>query len=403
MNVNFFSKLVRKFTNHNPIHNNLQSYITHLAHPSWSGRDFSCFVDEGYKKNIITNRCVSLIATSSASVDWLLYFKTKAGKQVIKHHRLLELLKKPNPLYAGAEFFENIFAYKLLSGNAYILALKSKTGEVRELYFLRPDRVEVVPGKYALPAGYIYKIGEHKTFYPVDSVTGQSDVLHIKNFHPTDDWYGMSAIEAASYSIDLHNQAMKWNQSLLQNGARPSGALIVKSDHTHGFGSLTTDQFERLKAEMREQFSGQANAGRPVLLEGGLQWQEMSLTPKDMDFIESKNSAARDIALAFGVPPQLLAIKGDNGYNNMQEARLAFWEETILPLLDHTIDSLNNWLLPKFDSNLELSYDQNAISALSLRQEKKWRRIQDAGFMTINEKRAAVGLPPIADGEKSKL
>ena len=126
----------------------------------------------------------------------------------------------------------------------------------------------------------------------------------------------------------------------------------------------------------------------------------MSLTPKDMDFIESKNSAARDIALAFGVPPQLLAIKGDNGYNNMQEARLAFWEETILPLLDHAIDSLNNWLLPKFDSNLELSYDHNAISALALRQEKNWRRIQNADFMTINEKRAAIGLPPLTGCEK---
>lgn len=400
MNIKFLSKLVQKFNNNNSIHHNLQSYITHLAHPSWSGRDFSCFVEEGYKKNIIANRCVSLIATSAASVDWLLYFKSTTNKQIIKQHKLLELLNKPNPLYAGAEFFENVFAYKLLSGNSYILALKSKVGEIRELHFLRPDRVEVVPGKHALPAGYIYKIGEHKTFYPVDSVTGQSDVLHIKNFHPTDDWYGMSPIEAASYSIDLHNQAMKWNQSLLQNGARPSGALILKSDNVYGSHSLTQEQFERLKSEVKEQFTGQSNAGRPILLEGGLQWQEMSLTPKDMDFIESKNSAARDIALAFGVPPQLLAIKGDNGYNNMQEARLAFWEETILPLLDHAIDSLNNWLLPKFDSNLELSYDHNAISALALRQEKNWRRIQNADFMTINEKRASIGLPPLTGCEK---
>lgn len=400
MNIDFFSKLVQKFSNNNSIHQNLQSFITHLAYPCWSGRNFSCFVEEGYKKNIVANRCISLIASSAASVDWLLYLKTKTNKQIVKQHKLLELLKKPNPLYAGAEFFENVFAYKLLSGNSYILALKSKAGEVKELHFLRPDRVEVVPGKHALPAGYTYKIGEHKVFYPVDSFTGQSDVLHIKNFHPTDDWYGMSSIEAASYSIDLHNQAIKWNQSLLQNGARPSGALILKSDNTHGSHSLTPEQFERLKIEIKEQFTGQSNAGKPILLEGGLQWQEMSLTPKDMDFIESKNSAARDIALAFGIPPQLLAIKGDNSYNNMQEARLAFWEETILPLLDHAIDSLNNWLLPKFDSNLELAYDHNAISALTLRQEKKWRRIQAADFMTVNEKRAAVGLSPLINGEK---
>jgi len=186
---------------------------------------------------------ILLLATSAASVDWLLYLKTKTNKQIVNQHKLLELLKKPNPLYAGAEFFENVFAYKLLSSNSYILALKSRIGEVKELHFLRPDRVEIVPGKHALPAGYIYKIGEHKVFYPVDSLTGQSDVLHIKNFHPTDDWYGMSPIEAASYSIDLHNQAMKWNQSLLQNGARLSGALILKSDNTHSPHSLTPEQF----------------------------------------------------------------------------------------------------------------------------------------------------------------
>jgi HK97 family phage portal protein len=401
MTTNFLSRIIPKFANHKnkSFYSNLQAYITHLDTPAWTNRDFPQFVEEAYKKNVVANRCINLIASSAASVDWLLYLKTSKNKEIIKQHKLLELLKKPNPLYAGAEFFENIFAYKLLSGNAYILAVKSKYNEVKELYFLRPDRVEVVPGKHALPAGYIYKIGENKKFYPVDSVTGQSQILHIKNFHPLDDWYGLSQIEAASYSIDLHNQATKWNQSLLQNGARPSGALILKSDRGVGTDVLTADQFERLKEEMREQFSSSQNAGKPLLLEGGLQWQEMSLTPKDMDFIESKNNAARDIALAFGVPPQLLAIKGDNSYNNMQEARLAFWEETILPLLDHTIDSLNNWLVTQFDHNLELSYDHNAISALSLRQEKNWQRIQNATFMTINEKRAAVGLPPIANGE----
>ena len=94
MNINFLSKLVQKFNNNNSIHHNLQSYITHLACPSWSGRDFSCFVEEGYKKNIIANRCVSLIATSAASVDWLLYFKSKTNKQIIKQHKLLELLRE---------------------------------------------------------------------------------------------------------------------------------------------------------------------------------------------------------------------------------------------------------------------------------------------------------------------
>lgn len=393
MNRDFLTTLTARIFKKNRQFNT-HAYITELGAPSWSRREFSQFAEEAYQKNVIANRCISLIASSAASVDWLLYAKSRTGRQIINQHKLLDLLNKPNPLYAGAEFFENIYAYKLLSGNAYILAIKNKTGDARELHVLRPDRVEVIAGKHALPAGYVYKIGEDKRFYPVNPLNGQSDILHIKNFHPLDDWYGLSAIEAASYSIDLHNQAVKWNQALLQNGARPSGALIMKPGGNYGGDTLSNDQFDRLKDEIREQFSSSKNAGRPLLLEGGLEWQEMSMTPKDMDFMESKNSAARDIALAFGVPPQLLAIRGDNTYNNMQEARLAFWEETILPLLDHTIDSLNNWLVVQFDKNLELSYDQNTISALAIRQEKIWQRLQSADFMTENEKRAAVGLPP---------
>ena len=99
------------------------------------------------------------------------------------------------------------------------------------------------------------------------------------------------------------------------NSARPSGALVYTSG-----GALTPDQFERLKRELADNFSGARNAGRPLLLEGGLDWRAMSLSPRDLDFLESKHAAAREIALALGVPPMLLAIPGDNTYSNYQEA-----------------------------------------------------------------------------------
>jgi HK97 family phage portal protein len=190
------------------------------------------------------------------------------------------------------------------------------------------------------------------------------------------------------------NQSSVWNQALLQNGARPSGALVIKPSEG-AVNYLTKEQFTRLQDQLNEKFMGGINAGRPLLLEGGLEWQEMSYSPKDMDFIEAKNSAARDIALAFGVPPQLLGIKGDNTYSNMQEARFAFWEETIVPLVDRTVDALNNWLIQYFGNKFKLAYDTSNISALSSKQEKLWQRIQNAEFMTTNEKRAAVGLAPI--------
>ena len=101
----------------------------------------------------------------------------------------------------------------------------------------------------------------------------------------------------------IHNSAAAWNRALLDNAARPSGALVFAADDS---GGLTTEQFERLKDELNQSYAGGANAGRPMVLEGGLTWQSMALSPAEMDFAELKASAARDIALAFGVPPMLL-------------------------------------------------------------------------------------------------
>lgn len=365
--------------------------IYDFANPIWTSKGYSQFSEEAYKKNVIANRCVNLIARSAASVDWLV---VDAHDNIIKNHPILKLLHHPNPSNGGAEFFEALYSHKIISGNAYIVANKNSSGEMMELYALRPDRVEIIPGAGAIPKGYIYIVGDKKTVYRVDSITSKSDVLHLRSFNPLDDWYGLSQIESAAYSIDLHNQSSAWNQALLQNGARPSGALVIKAADG-GASYLSKEQFARLQDQLQEKFMGGANAGRPLLLEGGLEWKDMSYSPKDMDFLEAKNSAARDIALAFGVPPQLLGIKGDSTYNNMQEARFALWEETIIPLLDKTVDALNNWFATSFAANFKIGYDVKNISALSSKQEKLWSRVQNADFMTNNEKRAAVGLPPV--------
>jgi HK97 family phage portal protein len=276
-----------------------------------------------------------------------------------------------------------------------ILSIRNGAGLVTELHLLRPDRVEVVPGKGNIPKKYIYKVNEREVSYPVDQITGYSDILHLKNFNPSDDWLGLSQIESASYSIDIHNQASTWNKSLLQNGARPTGVMIVKS-HNNSPGYLNEQQFKRLVDQLEDKFMGSKNAGRPIILEGGIDWKEMGYSPKDMDFVETKNSAAREISLAFGVPPQLLGIRGDNTYNNMQEARLAFWEETVLPLIDCAVDSINNWFADYFKGKFRLFYNTNNISALALKQDKVWKRVSEASFMNDNEKRAAVGLTELS-------
>lgn len=368
-----------------------RAYMVSPGQPVWMDRDYSKFAQEAYMRNVVAFRCINLITQSAANVTIKAQSKNAKGvNRELLQHPMLSLISKPNPITTQHEFFTSIYHYRLIGGNAFVLAVAPNDVHPKELHILRPDRMAVIAGKNGLPQGYRYTVNNKSKDYGVHGVTGESAVLHIKNFHPLNDWYGLSPVEAAAYSIDQHNHSAAWNQALLQNGARPSGALVVKLSE-NGSGHLSEDQYSRIKTQIDEQFSGPANAGRPLLLEGGLDWKEMSLTPKDMDFIECKHSAARDIALAFGVPPQMLGIPGDNTYSNLQEARLSLWEQTIMPLVDSTLDALNEWLAPKFDGNIELIASTENISALAVRNQVIWDRLEKASFLTEDEKRAAVG------------
>ena len=366
-------------------------YMVSPGQPVWTDRDYEKFAREAYIQNVVAHRCIGLITQAAATVKLQAHqTNRRGGCKEITQHPILDLLKNPNPLMTGPQFLESIYHYRLISGNAFITAIAPEDTPPQELHLLRPDRVHVVAGKGGVPMSYRYTVNDKTTNYAVNPINGESTILHIKNFHPTNDWYGLSPIEAAAYSIDQHNQSAAWNQSLLQNGARPSGALIVKANEQFG-GNLSEDQYSRIKTQIDEQFSGHENAGRPILLEGGLEWKEMSLTPKDMDFVEAKNSAARDIALAFGVPPQLLGIPGDNTFSNLQEARLSLWEQTVLPLVESTISSLSNWLTAHFDTRITLTPNIESITALASRNQIIWDRLEKASFLTDDEKREAVG------------
>jgi HK97 family phage portal protein len=357
----------------------------------WTPRDYAALAREGYLANAIVHRAVRLIAENAASCGFLAY----EGAREHEAHALLQLLARPNPRQDGASFFEALYAHMLLAGNAYVEAV-TLGDEVRELHALRPDRMKVVPGPDGWPEAYDYGVGGRSVRF--DQLASRvPPILHLTFFHPLDDHYGLAPIEAAAIAVDTHNASAVWNKALLDNAARPSGALVYSGPDG---AVLSESQFERLKRELTETYQGAANAGRPLLLEGGLDWKAMSLTPKDMDFLDARNAAAREIALAFGVPPMLLGIPGDNTYANFQEANRVFWRHTVLPLVTRVGAALAHWLAPQFGDALRLVVDADRIDALAGDRAALWDRIAAAPFLTLNEKREAVGYAPVADGDR---
>jgi HK97 family phage portal protein len=248
----------------------------------------------------------------------------------------------------------------------------------------------VIPGARGWPIGWEHRAGGQVTRYERDPVSEQSPVLHLKLFAPADDWYGQSPMEAAAAAIDIHNAGGAWNKALIDNAARPSGALVYSG--AGGMDRLSDEQFLRLRAELSEAHMGAANAGRPLLLEGGLDWKPMSLSPMDMDFMAARHAAARDIALAFGVPPMLLGIPGDNTYANYREANLAFWRQTVLPLAQKVARAVENWLGARWPAAAQVDVDLESIPALSSEREALWARIEGASFLDVSEKRRLAGV-----------
>lgn len=299
--------------------------------------------------------------------------------------RVLALVARAS---AGQGLVESLACHLLLHGNAYVQLIGGADGMPAELFALRPERVSVEADARGWPAAYLYRVGESVTRLSPEDGAGRTNVLHLKSLHPLDDHYGLGCVGAAAGAVAIHNAATVWNKALLDNAARPSGAMV----YDPGDGSvMAPDQYERVKREMEIAFAGAANAGRPMLLEGGLSWKALSLTPAEMDFVGLKAAAAREIALAFGVPPMLMGLPGDNSYANYREANKALWRQTILPLVGKICAGLGQGLAGWWPG-LRMEPDLDGVAALSDERAALWKRVAGADFLSAEEKKALLGL-----------
>ncbi|MEP3676926.1 phage portal protein [Sulfitobacter sp.] len=357
---------------------------------AWSPRDTVSLTRTGFAGNPVGFRSVKLIAEAAAALPLV----CQDLAQRFDTHPVLALMARPNGAQGRAELLEALYAQLLLSGDGYVEAVGGGMGLPQELHILRSDRMSVVPGADGWPVAYEYTVSGRK--HRFDATQG-TPICHVRNFHPQDDHYGFSPMQAAATAVDVHNSASRWSKALLDNAARPSGAIIYKGGE--GQGAMSNDQYDRLVSEMESHHQGARNAGRPMLLEGGLDWRPMGFSPSDMEFQKTKEAAAREIALAFGVPPMLLGIAGDATYANYQEAHRAFYRLTVLPLATRVTAALAHWLSGFTGEVVELKPDLDQVPALSAERDAQWARVAGADFLTEGEKRALLGLPAVTGGE----
>lgn len=361
----------------------------------WTPKDYENFAKEGYGNNVYVYSCVRLIAQACAGIPWLLYEQKKDKLEELNlNHPLLKVWNRPNPFEGFGSWFEAMVSYLLLSGNTYIERTLTRPSEKLELYVLRPDRMKIVPGDQNKPIlRYEYTVNGNTTLLEPELI------LHIKFFNPLNDFYGMSPLEASARSIDQNNEARKWNVSLLQNSAQPSG--ILSTDQT-----LSEDTRRILREQAIELYGGSNNAGNVFVAEAGLKFQPTGLSPLDMSWLEGSKLSAREMAIAYNVAPELIGDNSSKTYSNYGEARKALYQETVLPLMDYLKDAFNNWLVPLWGENLYLDYDKDGIEALQEDQDKLYNRMfgaVDRGIITRNEAREMLGFETLKVPEADRL
>jgi len=356
----------------------------------WTPKGYDNFAKETYLKNVTAFTAIREVAQSVASVPWKQFRKLSGGgREEEQEGDVVEVLKRPNPTESLEYVILRAAAFLVMSGNGFLERIKLGTGpnsgQLRELYTLRPDRFEIGTNSVTGQVGkYIYKVQGRKVEYEVDPVTLQSDILHLKTFHPLDDWWGAAATEAAAREVDTSNAATQWNKSLIDQQGRPGMVYTL-------VGQLGVDQFDSLERTLEER-AGPENVGRDIIITGdkGTTVTPYGWTPADLDFNEGDHRLMRKIAMGYGVPPMLIGIPGEATFANYKEARLAFWENTIFFWLNYLKGELNNWLFEK-DSEMFLDYILDDVPALAVKRDMLWDRARTSDFLTLDEKRELVG------------
>jgi HK97 family phage portal protein len=321
--------------------------------PATMPRNMKAYIQEGYRSSKTVFRVVGHIARAGAGIKWKLYTDESKKREITdSNNDLLKLWKRPSPRVAGSQFREAMIAYYCMTGNNYLLGINANqnpAAKFDELYNLRPDLIKIK----ADDNGPLYY--EFGNFTPPRRYL-DAFVMHNKLFAGNDDIYGMSPIEVAAMLIDVQKAGQKWNLGLLNNMARPGGAWVTDA-------LLDDTSYKGLKEEIRKKFAGPRNAGETAILHGGVKWQSMSMSPMELDWLESDTKSDRDIAgIFFNFPTFLLGL-ADATFDNQDAAKRFLYTDIVFPVLDMFEDSLNMWLTPRYGGYL--GYDKDDVETIA--------------------------------------
>lgn len=359
-------------------------------------------VEEGLKASHIVYSCVSLLASAGASVPW--YTATKNGKGEWDRDEVSDvedLLEQPNEFMDRQIFMERGLNHLLIGGNAIFLKVRPPVGpnkgKVTELWPIQPDWIKPVPADHLYLSHYLFKNSEKE--FPISP----RDIIHIQFCDPANMFWGMSPLQAMTRIVDTDVDMVSWWRWSLRNRAVKDGILQYKSE-------LTREQYDLIKAQLVEQVMGPYNARIPLVLGNESTFTPTSMTPVEMDFINSRKLNKEEICGVYGVPPILIGAMDHSSYNNIITARLILWFDRVMPLLDKFGNAFDRALMQEFGykrNRKRCFYDTSNVPALIEHfykqvdcAEKLWK--MGLAFNSLN-RRLKLGFQPEAGHDTGYL
>ena len=315
--------------------------------PQWTDFNQEAAIREGYKASAWVYACVKKRADAVASVPLVVEVKTADGWQAAPAHPLQRLLDEPNPDMDIGEVMRLMVTHLDLCGNAYLLKTRA-SGPPLELWPMLPTEVAPIPGTERLVDYY-----QHKN-RPAERIAAQ-DVFHATYCNPESLYLGMSPLQAAGRGVDVDNAAAAWQKISMTNRGVPDGIFNFDDE-------LTEEQYEAAKAAVASQYS----EGRKNWVLSRVKYQQMSLTPIEMDFIATRQNAMQQICAVYGTPSEMISGMGDANRASSDTVRRTFWIDTITPLLQELQSTLNLSLAREFGraGQLRIRFDTSAVPAL---------------------------------------
>ena len=355
---------------------------------TWSAREFVAFATEGYRDNPTVRACI--MAKQKAAIECPVILVNEKG-EAVENHQILALLNKPNPMQSWEKFLTQMIGSHDIAGEGDVL--KIGIGQSVELWPLRPDWLEITTFSMGLPVTCSYTPSDT---YEESTVKQYqfSELMIWAEYNPLFRWRGLSPLYSAAYSIDTLNEYAKSNKAMLENGMTPSGVLWTDSE-------VSDTSFNRLQEQFNGKYAGAKNSGKPMILDGGLKWQGMSFSPRDMEFVSGKRLSQLDVCQVLRVPPQIIGIEGSQTFANYEQARAAFYEDEVIPMVNGLLSELLGFLRKDFKlpPTYKLIVDVDGVTALEPRRAERNKVIDGLTSLKVDEKRAAMGYQSTEGGD----